>query len=316
MRYEEDVDMCRDKGVLTTTGRDGQAAVAFTCPSPAEAVLTFEFRKHSEGKQPGAIAPGHKGPCAVYLKRMDDMYADSATGPGWFKIWQDGYSTTSEQWCVDRLIDNDGLLSVKLPHGLPAGYYLVRPEVLALHNAVNGDPQFYVGCGQIYLEGPAKALSLPSESTVNIPGYVDGDTPGVKFNIYDKPLPEYSVPGPRVYEPPADSGSVKLASAENGQEKGLVPKDCILRNANWCARPLHRYSTVQGCRSAVEECYKQGQRCWDEAPPSGGDENCGTWQSYCEKTDRACDAGDFQGPGEFQGRQALGPVPGVIPVPY
>ena len=39
-------------------------------------------------------------------------------------------------------VENNGLLSVKLPSGLPAGYYLARPELIALHAvAEDNDPQ-------------------------------------------------------------------------------------------------------------------------------------------------------------------------------
>ncbi|KAJ3472383.1 hypothetical protein NLG97_g11034 [Lecanicillium saksenae] len=120
-------------GNAMACGYGGHDPVAFVCPAPSGSKLTFEFRLWPDAEQPGALDPGHKGPCAVYVKRVDDMFSDPAAGPGWFKIWEDGYDNKTREWCTDRLIRHDGLLSVDLPTGLAPGYYLVRPEILALH---------------------------------------------------------------------------------------------------------------------------------------------------------------------------------------
>lgn len=269
----------------------------------------------SNSNRKGPIAPGHKGPCAVYLKRVENMQnTSSAAGPGWFKIWEDGYDTTSGKWCVDRLIEKKGLLSVKMPPGLPEGYYLVRPEILALHNAVDGDAQFYLGCAQIYIQqGPEQKLDIPKEYGASIPGYVSADTPGVKFNIYQKPISEYTVPGPRVYIPQGNGTSSQTSQANQIQDG--VPSDCILKNANWCAKAVPRFSTEDGCWASVKNCYAQSQVCWDTAPPSG-DVNCKTWQEYCKTLEAECDSGKGTGPVEFKGKEVMALLPGEIPVPW
>lgn len=294
-------------------GRDGNKPVDFTCPVPHKATLTVQFRIYSDGSRQGAIAPGHLGPCAVYLKKVDDMYANnSAAGPGWFKIWEDGLDTASGKWCVDRLIASKGLLSVNLPTGLPAGYYLVRPEILALHNAVDGDPQFYVGCAQIYVQqGPDGPLNIPDGQSVSIPGYVSADTPGVKFNIYKKPLPKYTIPGPKVFIPQGKPSSSSTAK----QAQGGIRVDCILKNANWCAKQVPNFSTEDGCWAAVKNCYNQSKTCWSSAPPTGS-ANCKTWQDYCKKLESGCDSGQTKGPAEFKGKEIMAEVPGPIPKPW
>jgi len=75
-------------------------------------------------EKPGAsdsyiIDPSHKGPCMVYLAR-----SDTGSGAVWFKIYEDGYDSSTQQWCVDKLIANRGLLNVKIPSGLAPGNYL------------------------------------------------------------------------------------------------------------------------------------------------------------------------------------------------
>lgn len=254
---------------------------------------------YSTGEKPGAIADGHLGPCAVYVKKVEDMSKDKSAGSGWFKIWEDGLDTKTGKWCVDRLIEKNGLLSVDLPAGLPAGYYLVRPEILALHSAPIGDPQFYTGCAQIFVqEGPKEDLKIPSENLVSIPGYVDPATPGLTFNIYNKPLPPYPMPGPKVYTPTSNAPATTLE-----QERGVVPSDCLVKNANWCGKPLAAYAGQDGCWSAVEGCYSQSQACWDSAPPSG-DANCKVWQDYCKQAEAGCTAKNFAGRPSLRDRRS------------
>lgn len=302
-----------------SAGRDGEKPVAFTCPAPREATLTFEFRMYSTGMRAGVIADDHKGPCAVYVKKVHDMYADKAAGPGWFKIWEDGYDAATDKWCVDRLIDAKGLLSVQLPAGLPAGYYLVRPEILALHNAAAGDAQFFLGCAQVFVEeGPRGALEIPREHQVSIPGHVAAADAGLWFSIWRKPVAAYPMPGPSVYVPGAAGGggaAVKLATAKLAQGQGVVPSDCLVKNANWCGRRLAKHSDQRGCWAAVADCYRQSQTCWDGAPPSG-DANCGVWQGYCREAESGCQAGRFEGPPGFTGQEKMAEVPGEIPAPW
>jgi hypothetical protein len=78
------------------------------------------------------------------MKKVDSAISDSAAGDGWFKIWDDGYDEVQQKWCTNKLIDANGLMTVQLPKDLVGGYYLIRPEILALHNADKGDPQFYL----------------------------------------------------------------------------------------------------------------------------------------------------------------------------
>lgn len=296
-------------------GYGGHDPVEFVCPAPSGAKLTFEFRLWPDAQQPGALDPGHKGPCAVYVKRVDDMFADPAAGPGWFKIWEDGYDNKTQEWCTDRLIRHDGLLSVDLPTGLAPGYYLVRPEILALHWAYKGDPQFYLGCAQIFVQGgPAGAAALPQEHSVSIPGYVEADTPGLGFDIYKDPVPAYPIPGPRVYVPTAPTSSQKSLKQVK-LSKGAVPEGCLIKNANWCARPVKHYTDMTGCWAGVKDCYDQSKRCWDSSPASGS-ANCYTWSQYCTDMNDACEREEFTGPPAFAGKEKFATKPGEIPEPW
>ncbi|EGX90755.1 endoglucanase B [Cordyceps militaris CM01] len=309
-------------GDAMACGYGGRDPVPFVCPAASGAKLTFEFRLWPDAQHPGAIDEGHKGPCAVYLKRVDDMFADPPAGDGWFKIWDDGYDSETKEWCSDRLRAHDGLLSVNLPTGLAPGYYLVRPEILALHFAYKGDPQFFLGCAQIFVQGGPAGAVIPKDKTVSIPGYVNAQTPGLGFDINKEPLPAYPMPGPAVYLPPAapPSSSVqalKQAAQQQQQQqlsKGAVPQTCLIKNANWCAKEVAPYTDMEGCWAAVKECYAQSKVCWDSARASGS-ANCYTWSDYCTAMNDACEREEFQGPPAFDGKEKYATAPDDIPEP-
>jgi hypothetical protein len=251
------------------------------CPVNEAAKLTFLWREFADGSQPGAIDISHKGPCAVYMKAVKSAVEDPGHGAGWFKIWDSGYdASTSEcrslsahpnlqiltkrQGCTEKLIKNNGLLSVDVPADLAGGYYLVRPEILALHQADKSppNPQFYTGCAQIFLESSGTAV--PS-NTVSIPGHVNAGDASVLFNIYTPSWP-YPLPGPAPYVAKSvlNMGSKALTPVQP-QTEGLMPDGCVLSNANcnitsslsWsspltlfligCGLELDSYSTEAGC---------------------------------------------------------------------
>lgn len=213
------------------------------------------------------------------------------TGDGWFKLFDNGYDASSDKWCTDRLIANNGRLSVNLPQGLKGGYYLARPEVVALHNATNGGAQFYTGCAQLFLESTG---NLVPEETVSIPGYVKDGEDSVKFNIYDNKNAEYKVPGPAVAKLSA-SGAQTASDAVTAQTEGLRPEGCIQENANWCGKEVPSYTTESGCWAAGENCWKQADECFSSAPATGN-KGCTTWQAKCQEINDNCNAGNFQGP--------------------
>ncbi|KAL2129673.1 hypothetical protein VTI74DRAFT_7452 [Chaetomium olivicolor] len=290
-------------------GRDGQQAVAFTCPAPAGSKLTLEFRMWADASQPGSIDPSHLGSTAIYLKPVSNITTDSASGPGWFKIYGEGYDTASKKWSTEKLIANHGLLSIDLPSGLPTGYYLARSEIITLQNVTNDyvDPQFYVGCAQLYIQSTAPSLTIPSDKLASIPGHISATDPGLSFNVYkDDPVSNpYHVVGPDVFFPTTFSFSPSSSSAKTNtkvqtqsasQTDGLVPASCLLKNANWCGVEVPSYNSETSCWASSENCYKQLEECYNSAPPTGS-RGCKAWEEgKCAVIQRACRAGEWQGP--------------------
>ena len=180
------------------------------------------------------------------MKKVENAAAsDNAAGDGWFKIMENGYDEATQEWCTAKLVASNGHMAATIPSGLQPGYYLMRTEILALHAAQASppDPQFFVGCAQIFLSSGG---SDTPKNTVSIPGYVDMNTPALTFNVYKEPLdlpfPNY---GPPVYT--AGNSKRDLEKRDMTQQYGLKPDNCALQNANWCGYIPPKYTDQDGC---------------------------------------------------------------------
>ncbi|KAK0615889.1 glycoside hydrolase [Bombardia bombarda] len=146
------------------------------------------------------IAKSHKGPIMAYLAKVDNAASANVNGLKWFKIWQDGFDTSSRKWGVDNMISQSGWTYFNLPTCIAPGQYLLRVETLALHSAKNqGQAQFYQSCAQINVSGSG---SFTPSSTVSFPGAYKANDAGILINIYGtKGQPDmdgkpYTPPGP------------------------------------------------------------------------------------------------------------------------
>ncbi|KAG8755317.1 hypothetical protein FRC14_004147 [Serendipita sp. 396] len=121
-----------------------------------------------------AIGGNHDGPVLIYLAKVDNALTADGASAKWFKIAELGY-ISSDYWGTDYLNANCGKLTVTIPSCIPAGQYLLRAEVIALHVAfqTNG-AQFYMSCFTINVTGGGSA----SPSTVSIPGAYSATDPG------------------------------------------------------------------------------------------------------------------------------------------
>ncbi|KAF2970350.1 hypothetical protein GQX73_g3235 [Xylaria multiplex] len=282
-------------------GISGTVPVNYTCPAPTGAKLTFEYRLNPNKASGGFIDESHKGPVAVYAKRLLSPNADAA-GPGWFKLWGEGYDMEADKWATEKIINTNGLLSIQIPMALPAGNYLFRPEVVAMHNVTpEVEPQFYIGCAQVFVESSVTGdFNIPSEKSVSIPGYLQKDDSSVTYNIYKDeeyadPKKAYPMMGPEPFVP------VAVLTAASGkvtrQTVGGIPDSCLLVNGNWCGVEVPPYTNnLTGCWNAVKDCWSQADACWAQQPASGG---------------RNCE--DFTGPPAYELKSNDFPAPGPIP---
>ncbi|THY68595.1 endoglucanase IV precursor [Aureobasidium pullulans] len=139
----------------------------------------------------------HFGPTITYMAACPDEgcenFMPNKTAV-WFKIAEQGRSADKKTWGTDPLTKpgNAGY-TYAIPECIKAGHYLVRHELVALHDAAQyPGPQFYPGCHQIKVSG--EGTTVP-KSLVAFPGAYKGQDV-----IYDASKAEYTVPGPAVFQ--------------------------------------------------------------------------------------------------------------------
>lgn len=122
-----------------------------------------------------------QGPVMVWMYKCDGDFGSSCTGEGkgWFKIDQMGLTSgtdlNSNNWATDIVVKTLEWSS-KVPTNLAPGNYLIRHELLALHQA--NTPQFYAECAQVVVSGSGSD-SVPSDYLYEIPVYAPQDDPGI-----------------------------------------------------------------------------------------------------------------------------------------
>ncbi|KAF2455911.1 glycoside hydrolase [Lineolata rhizophorae] len=161
-------------------------------PAGADFTLQWAHTLDTDFQTGMIIDESHHGPVMVYMAKVADA-TGSAPQSGWFKIYEDGYD--SGVWAVDKLIDNEGKVTVKIPECIEEGDYLLRGELIALHAASNyPGAQFYMECAQIHVTNGGSA----APQTYSIPGIYSGSDPGVKFNLWGQ-FSSYEIPGPDTF---------------------------------------------------------------------------------------------------------------------
>ncbi|KAL8393943.1 hypothetical protein RB599_006146 [Gaeumannomyces hyphopodioides] len=199
-------------------GKNGGKAVAQFVKAAGGDTLTFEW--FHDNRADDIIDGSHKGPLITYVATYSGDSMDG-TGPIWTKIAEDGFS--NGKWAVERLIANKGKNDFKLPQ-LAAGKYMVRQEIIALHEsdaAFDKNPargaQFYPSCVQVEVTGSGTVT--PSENFDINKGYTSTD-PGILFNLYSSAASAYKIPGPAVLAAGGGAGGGAGSGGGNGTRTG------------------------------------------------------------------------------------------------
>jgi hypothetical protein len=87
---------------------------------------------HGQGQQRSDLCPAQYVP-QDFQAAVNTCIDPRLAASGWFKIYEAGLS--GGKWAVDTLIANGGKLTVTIPSCIPAGDYLLRGELIALHAA-------------------------------------------------------------------------------------------------------------------------------------------------------------------------------------
>ncbi|KAK1764351.1 cellulose-growth-specific protein [Phialemonium atrogriseum] len=149
-----------------------------------------------------------QGPILVWMyKCAGAFHGCDGSGAEWFKIDAAGFhgdgttvfldSETNSGWDIAKLVGGNKQWTSTIPAGLAPGNYLVRHELIALHQAKT--PQWYPECAQIVITGSGTSQPSASQKAA-IPGYCKQSDPNISFNINDHSAPQtYVIPGPPVF---------------------------------------------------------------------------------------------------------------------
>ncbi|KAH6647373.1 glycosyl hydrolase family 61-domain-containing protein [Truncatella angustata] len=155
---------------------------------------------------------GHKGPVVDYLASCGDEGCESVdkTTLEFFKINQGGLINSSAmapygEWASDQLIANNNSWLVEIPSSVKPGFYVLRTEIIALHNLTTG-AQHYPQC--LNLEITGNGTELP----VGILGehLYNSTQPGLDRSLnVTTGVTSYLVPGPTLIP---DAVSIPLSN--------------------------------------------------------------------------------------------------------
>ncbi|PKS05147.1 hypothetical protein jhhlp_008514 [Lomentospora prolificans] len=169
-----------------------------------------------------------QGPILVWMyKCPGEFSACDGSGAEWFKIDEAGFSgdgtsvfldsETPSGWEIAKLVGGNKAYTSTIPAGLAPGNYLIRHELIALHQA--NAPQFYAECAQIVVTGSGTA-SPDASYKAAIPGYCAQSDPNISIRantndvdyqvaINDHSAEQvYKIPGPPVF---TGTGAAKKA---------------------------------------------------------------------------------------------------------
>ncbi|KAF6810794.1 glycoside hydrolase family 61 protein [Colletotrichum sojae] len=155
-------------GAVTSYTVDGKNYPGMRCNGGKSAPLTASIQAGSNITANWKQWTHAQGPVMVWIGEKQ----------GWFKIDQMGLwgnNLNSENWGT-AIVLKQLKWSSKIPRNLKPGNYLIRHELLALHQAHT--PQFYAECAQIVVEGSGTAQP-PSSVLKSIPGYAPQNDPGI-----------------------------------------------------------------------------------------------------------------------------------------
>ncbi|KAH7390873.1 glycoside hydrolase [Phaeosphaeria sp. MPI-PUGE-AT-0046c] len=161
--------------------------------------------------EPGPWPSNHKGPVIDYIAPCNGSCTDvDATKLKFVKIaqlgwiddsWEEGY------WASDKLLSDDNRWNITVPKGLEAGEYVLRTEIIALHQAhlAEGDGTYSPIGAELYPQ--CINLKVTGNGTKALTGGIDARTfytgaePGLAYKTLHETREhaDYVIPGPRLW---------------------------------------------------------------------------------------------------------------------
>jgi cellulase len=181
--------------------------------------ITFEWHHSNADASDDIIASSHHGPIMVYASKAGSSLS-------WTKIAEDTYDASTKEWAVDKLIKGSytgkpGQHKMTLPKLAP-GEYVLRPEILALHEGNNiGGAQFYMECVHVKVGGSG-TVQLPAGVAIPSTDAYKADDAGVHFNIYSG-FTSYPGAGPKLWSGAAAGNSAAAPAPAASSAAAVTP---------------------------------------------------------------------------------------------
>jgi hypothetical protein len=160
-----------------------------------------------------------------------------------FKIDELAYDPKTRVWGSDALMAKNNIQTVTIPSDIKPGTYVVRHEIIALHNALNDDykrkisgAQFYPQCAKVKITGDGTATPPGAK----FPGTYKWDDKGILINIFFMPN-EYISPGGSVYKPSVSSPPKGPVPVVN--ETGALTGDIALKYQEEQSKSYNKWET-------------------------------------------------------------------------
>ncbi|TFK19875.1 endoglucanase II, partial [Coprinopsis marcescibilis] len=171
-------------------------------PSGAELTTEWHPTTNNDPSWAGSdpLPSDHRGPILAYLAKVKDARQADVEGLKWFKIYHEGYDQASRLWASQKLINNKGKVSFKVPTCIESGQYLLRVEIVALHGATKvPGAQVFLSCAQLEITGGG---NVTPAAVASFPGAYNGAHPRNAFSRFagdNSPDLVYHLPGPPVF---------------------------------------------------------------------------------------------------------------------
>lgn len=219
----------------------------------------------------------HPGPGLVYMSKAPTGSVKAYDGSGdWFKIFEegvcDGGDFTSTAWCDY----NRNYIAAKIPKDTPNGEYLVRAEHIGVHRSHVNQPEHYVSCMQIKVQGGGSGTPGPM---VKFPGAYKATDPYANFSIYNG-RKEFPMPGPAVWGGGAVNASATTPAKEDATTSPAPATPTTMATVKVPAASATQAASGAGCAALWGQCGGSGfsgAKCCS----SGACKSVNQWYSQC-----------------------------------
>ncbi|OHE93270.1 glycosyl hydrolase family 61 [Colletotrichum orchidophilum] len=230
----------------------------------------FQFEWYHNSRGDDIIDLSHKGPVSTYIAPYTEGNGAEAI---WTKIQESTYE--NGKWAVETLVANKGQSpKVTIPATLKAGKYLVRQEIIALHesdttydvNPARG-AQFYPACAQFEITGTGS--DVPPQNFDFTTGYKYSDA-GIHFNLYSADASTYKAPGPEVWTGGSGSGTSPAPAPASSAAPAATTTAAPVASSSAAAQPTTLATAVSSAAPVASSSSAAAPVATPSKAPSAG----------------------------------------------